>query len=131
MTVPIKKVRTFFFLKGVWGIKVINVIFEAFFHVLSFVILLQNRHFDPLKVRIWPRAIKEKGQESKKLTFRPIPSLLTGLEVDSIRPVLNRNPWTKPFENSNFFGSKIDEKFKISIFELQKRYIPQKKAKIM
>ena len=35
------------------------------------------------------------------------------------------------FENLRFFGSKIGKKFKISIFELHKRYIPQKKAKIM
>ena len=86
-----------FFLSRVWGRKVISVIFEALFHVLSLVILLQNHHFDPLKVRIWPQAIKEKGQESKKLTFRPIPSLLAGLEADSNRAVLGRKPWTKPF----------------------------------
>ena len=86
-----------FLLKRVWGRKVISVIFEALFHVLSFEILLQNRHFDPLNVRIWPRAIKEKDQESKKRTFRPIPSLLAGLEADSNRAVLGRKTWTKPF----------------------------------
>ena len=63
-----------FFLKRVWGRKVISVIFEALFHVLSLVILLQNRHFDPLKVRIWPRAIKEKGKESKNLLLDPFPA---------------------------------------------------------
>ena len=58
----------------------------------------KNCQFDPLKVRIWPRAIKEKGQESKKLTFRPIPKLLAGLEADSNRAVLGRKPWTNPLE---------------------------------
>ena len=90
-----------FFLKRVWGRKVISVIFEALFLVLSLEILLQNCHFDPLKVRIWPLVIKEKGQESKKLTFTSILSLLIGLEADSNRVVLGRKPWTKPFWDVN------------------------------
>ena len=64
---------------------------------LPLTLFKKNCQFDPLKVRIWPRAIQEKGQESKKVTFRPIPSLLAGLEADSNRAVLGRKPWTKPF----------------------------------